>query len=152
MKVRCDTCGEEFEVPDDKFDAEDDYYCSKECEDISGENLLRAVFGAPKINPKMGKHIEPGPTEEELEFLEEELKLIVKNHRIEDSEEAVERLFQILSEMTERGIIEKSPEGARKGLNMVFGEHPDLKYHFEKFSSVLGEEFMKQEKQRERPH
>lgn len=151
MKVKCETCQKEVEIPDRQVDAEGSFFCSQLCEDMAKQNLLRAIFGEPEVVKNMKVNI-PVPTVEELEFLEDEISLIVKNHRMEDSADAMEKLFEFTQQMIDRGIVDESPEGVQRAWDMIFEQRPELKEHFKKFTSVLFDEVVKEKEHGERQH
>lgn len=152
MKMKCEICGKETEIPDDKYDPDNDLFCSQACEEIATENLVRSIFGVPEVDLKQTKKEDPGPTLEELEFLQDEMALMVKNHRLEKSYDAMNRLFVLTHEMIERGIVEESPEGIQKAWDAIFENEPEMKVHYEKFVAVFFEESLKKTDQENRPN
>ena len=148
MKAKCKACKKKFDISENRSDKGKKYYCSKKCEDIAAASFLRAIFEDPKIE----KQEESLPTEEELAFLEAELNLIIKDYGLEESEEAVNRLLELISKMIKEGKIKNNPEGIGKVLGIIFAEDPDLKYHFDKFIDLLNKKIIMDIKQSKKLH
>jgi len=137
MKVKCDICKKEIVILDNQFDPERSFVFSLACEGTAKENLLRAIFGGSEVAVKNTERDCLVPTAKELEFLEAEMDLLIKDHRVEDSANAMDKLFELTHEMMERGIVEKNPEGIKKAWDAIFSKQPEIKYHVEKCTSVL---------------
>jgi hypothetical protein len=80
------------------------------------------------------------------------MDLMIKNYRMEDSADAMEKLFGLTQQMIERGVVEESPEGVQKAWDAIFEQRPELKAHFEKFTSVLFDETMREIESGEKPN
>jgi hypothetical protein len=150
LRIKCEECHQDFEIANTQFDPNGDFYCSQACEEAASQNLLRAIFGEPVIKTKSKKP--PMPTEEELEFAKAEMDLMIKNYRLEDSANSMDKLFELTQEMIDSGFVKKSAAGIEKAWDIIFREHPDIKEHFDKFTSILFKETLRELQQNENLH
>ncbi len=95
---------------------------------------------------------ESEPTREEMEFLEYELDLLIKQYCLQDFGDSLVASFYLLNEMVTTGLIEKSWDGMMKGMDIIVKRFPTIDDSFRKFAAAVYDKTAKEMKQLERPN
>lgn len=96
--------------------------------------------------------VNPEPTAEEMEFLQSELDIMVKQYRLEDFGDNLTKTLTLLNQMINAGLIEESREGIMKGLKIIVRVIPEVDDSFRRFALAVFDKTIDEIKQMEKPN
>lgn len=95
---------------------------------------------------------ESEPTTEEIEFLEHELNLMIKQYRLEDFGDSLAISVELLNRMLDRGLIEENRAGIMQGMNIIVKNFPKIDNSFRRFALALMAKLRDEVKQMQKPN